>query len=313
MNRGLLAIIVSMVSWGIGNPFSDYAVAELSAYQVFVLEILAGTAILLLIVLAIPGMRGSLRTIPWRLAIPFGLVQPGFAYLSGNIGYQYGSVTTGVILMASEVLFLAVGGAVFLKEHLDRRALAAIVVGFSGSVLVGLAGATSNVETVATTVRVLGADAPAGLIGAIAFLGTGLSGAVYGLWCRKYAVQTNVLSLTIGQLLSACAMALVVMVTMGSTLAIHTLATSAVLAAIAAGLFGIGIPFLLFNYGAQFVTTKQMAISLNIIPIVAIGFGAMLGRGLPAPAQYVGIVMVLVSLFALETAEVESTQSTSVA
>jgi drug/metabolite transporter (DMT)-like permease len=306
MNRGLLAIVASMVCWGIGNPFSDLAVSSLTAYQVFVFEILIGTITLLLVVLVVPSLRASLSNVPWRLAIPFGLVQPGFAYLSGNIGYQYGSVTTGVILMASEVIFLAVGGAVFLKEHLGRSAFLAIMFGFAGSIVVGLAGASSNPETAGENVLVLGVSLPAGLVGAMAFLGTGLSGAVYGLWSRKYAATTNIMSLTIGQMISASGLALVVLFVSGSSIAVTELPSMGVGAAALAGVLGTSAPFFLFNYGSQFVTTKQTALALNIIPVVAIAFGAVIGRGTPAPGQYIGIVMVLVSLFALETAEAES-------
>jgi uncharacterized membrane protein len=38
-----------------------------------------------------------------------------------------------------------------------------------------------------------------------------------------------------------------------------------------------------------------------LIPVVAILFGAVLGRGLPIGAQYIGIALVLISLLALET------------
>ena len=57
------------------------------------------------------------------------------------------------------------------------------------------------------------------------------------------------------------------------------------------------------------LTTKQTALTLNIIPVVAILFGAVLGRGLPVGAQYVGIVLVLISLLALESGHDEKTDS----
>jgi drug/metabolite transporter (DMT)-like permease len=82
--------------------------------------------------------------------------------------------------------------------------------------------------------------------------------------------------------------------------------------AVLAGVIGTTLPFLLFNYAAPKLTTKQTALTLNIIPVVAILFGAVLGRGLPVGAQYVGIVLVLVSLLALESGHDEQVDSDSV-
>ena len=81
--------------------------------------------------------------------------------------------------------------------------------------------------------------------------------------------------------------------------------------AVLAGVIGTTLPFLLFNYAAPKLTTKQTALTLNIIPVVAILFGAVLGRGLPVGAQYVGIVLVLVSLLALESGHDEQADSDS--
>ena len=62
-----------------------------------------------------------------------------------------------------------------------------------------------------------------------------------------------------------------------------------------------GLAFLLYNFGAKTTQTKQAALALNLIPIVAIVFGALIGRGLPTTVQYLGIALVLVSMLALET------------
>ena len=70
----------------------------------------------------------------------------------------------------------------------------------------------------------------------------------------------------------------------------------AIMAAIA-GLFGVAIPFLLFNYASSLVPTKYSALALNAIPVVGIGFGALLGRGVPTPLQALGGLIVVVSLY----------------
>jgi drug/metabolite transporter (DMT)-like permease len=300
-NKPLFAMMASMVAWGVGNPIGDIAVEHMSPVAVFVIEMVCGLLILLIGAMFIPSLRRAIKHIPWRIAIPFGLLQPGLAYLSGNIGWQYGSVTTGAILMSSEVIFLALGGAIFLREKLSLWAVIALLVGVSGAIIVGIAGQTSNPETAGVQLIILGASISAGLVGALAFLGVGLAGAIYGLLMRRLNSQVNIISLTLGQMTSASAFSIVMVVATNTEIPTPVGVGNYFYVAVLAGIVGTSLPFLLFNYAAPKLTTKQTAITLNLIPVVAILFGAVLGRGLPIGTQYVGIGLVLISLLALET------------
>lgn len=300
-NKPLIAMMLSMVAWGIGNPIGDIAVEHMSPIAVFVIELISGLLILVIGALLIPALRNAMRRVPWRIAIPFGFLQPGLAYLSGNIGWQYGSVTTGAILMSSEVIFLALGGAIFLREKLSVWSVIALLVGVTGAIIVGIAGQASNPETDGIHLTILGFSVSAGLIGALAFLGVGLAGAIYGLLMRRLNSEVNLMSLTLGQMTSASAFSVVVLIATNTEIPTPSVIGNYFYVAVLAGIVGTSLPFLLFNYAAPKLTTKQTAITLNLIPVVAILFGAVLGRGLPIGAQYVGIALVLISLLALET------------
>lgn len=294
-------MMLSMVAWGVGNPFSDYSIDGLSPYATFFAEMVAGLVVFFVVAAFVPAVRRAIRHVPWKIAIPFGLLQPGLAYLCGNIGYQYGSVTTGVMLMASEVIFLALGGAVILREKLSPGSIIALLVGVVGAIIVGVAGATNNPETAGLQLDILGFSVSAGLVGSLAFLGTGLSGAIYGLLTRRLSPEINVISLTLGQVSTAVVMSTATLLLTHTP--VPTPAANGVYfwAAVIGGVLGTTLPFFLFNYAAPHLTTKQTALTLNIIPVVAILFGALMGRGLPVGMQYVGITFVLISLFALET------------
>lgn len=308
-NKPLIAMMLSMVAWGIGNPIGDIAVEHMSPIAVFVIELITGLLILVIGALLIPALRNALRHVPWRIAIPFGLLQPGLAYLSGNIGWQYGSVTTGAILMSSEVIFLALGGAIFLREKLSVWSVVALLVGVTGAIVVGIAGQASNPETEGIYLTILGFSVSAGLIGALAFLGVGLAGAIYGLLMRRLNSEVNLMSLTLGQMTSASAFSVAVLIATKTEIPTPSVIGNYFYVAVLAGIVGTSLPFLLFNYAAPKLTTKQTAITLNLIPVVAILFGAVLGRGLPIGAQYVGITLVLISLLALETGHDEEIEA----
>ena len=68
-----------MVAWGVGNPIGDIAVEHMSPVAVFVIEMICGLLILLIGAVFIPSLRRAIKHIPWRIAIPFGLLQPGLA------------------------------------------------------------------------------------------------------------------------------------------------------------------------------------------------------------------------------------------
>jgi drug/metabolite transporter (DMT)-like permease len=308
-NKYLVAMILSMVGWGLGNPIGDIAVEFIDPVSVFVIELFSGLLLFFALALVIPSLRSAIKQVPWKLALPFGLLQPGLAYLLGNIGWQYGTVTTGAILMSSEVIFLAIGGALFLREKLNLWSVVALLVGVTGAIIVGIAGQSSNPETSGQFVTVLGMSVSAGLIGAIAFLGVGLCGAIYGLLMRRLKSEINTTALTLGQMTSATFFSVVILIATQTELATPQSVGNYFYVAVLAGIIGTTLPFLLFNFAAPNLTTKQTALTLNIIPVVAILFGAVLGRGLPVGAQYVGIVLVLVSLLALESGHDKETDS----
>jgi drug/metabolite transporter (DMT)-like permease len=308
-NKYLVAMILSMVGWGLGNPIGDIAVEFIDPVSVFVIELFSGLLLFFALALVIPSLRSAIKQVPWKLALPFGLIQPGLAYLLGNIGWQYGTVTTGAILMSSEVIFLAIGGALFLREKLNLWSVVALLVGVTGAIIVGIAGQSSNPETSGQFVTVLGMSVSAGLIGAIAFLGVGLCGAIYGLLMRRLKSEINTTALTLGQMTSATFFSVVILIATQTELATPQSVGNYFYVAVLAGIIGTTLPFLLFNFAAPNLTTKQTALTLNIIPVVAILFGAVLGRGLPVGAQYVGIVLVLVSLLALESGHDKETDS----
>jgi len=302
-------MMLSMVGWGLGNPVGDIAVEFIDPVSVFVIELFSGLLLFFALALVMPSLRSAIKQVPWKLALPFGLIQPGLAYLLGNVGWQYGTVTTGAILMSSEVIFLAIGGALFLREKLNLWSVVALLVGVTGAIIVGIAGQSSNPETTGQFVTVLGMSVSAGLIGAIAFLGVGLCGAIYGLLMRRLKSEINTTALTLGQMTSATFFSIVVLIATQTELATPQSVGNYFYVAVLAGIIGTTLPFLLFNYAAPKLTTKQTALTLNIIPVVAILFGAVLGRGLPVGAQYVGIVLVLVSLLALESGHDKETDS----
>ena len=277
--RGLIALIASMLSWGLGNPFADMAIDAFSITQLLLLEISIGFAfVAIYVVIKFRRLRLS-----WKIALALGLLEPGFTYLFGNIGYANGSVSTGLIVMSTEVFFVAIIGALFLKEVISLRIALSIVMGFFGVVIAVSKVGDSGVDN---------------WLGVFAFIAAALSASFYVIVARIYATKNNVVDLVFGQLLVGTIFALVIFFGTNSNFDnASSIELKYWLAALFAGLFGVAIPFLLFNYASSLVPTKYSALALNAIPVVGIGFGALLGRGVPTPIQALGGLIVVVSLY----------------
>ena len=277
--RGLVALIASMLSWGLGNPFADMAIDAFSITQLLLLEISIGFAfVAIYVVIKFRRLRLS-----WKIALALGLLEPGFTYLFGNIGYANGSVSTGLIVMSTEVFFVAIIGALFLKEVISLRIALSIVMGFFGVIIAVSQVGDSGVDN---------------WLGVFAFIAAALSASFYVIVARVYATKNNVVDLVFGQLLVGTIFALVIFFGTNSNFDnASSIELKYWLAALFAGLFGVAIPFLLFNYASSLVPTKYSALALNAIPVVGIGFGALLGRGVPTPIQALGGLIVVVSLY----------------
>jgi drug/metabolite transporter (DMT)-like permease len=277
--RGLVALIASMLSWGLGNPFADMAIDAFSITQLLLLEISIGFAFVALYVL----IKFRRLRLSWKIALALGLLEPGFTYLFGNIGYANGSVSTGLIVMSTEVFFVAIIGVLFLKEVISLRIALSIVMGFFGVIIAVSQVGNSGVDN---------------WLGVFAFIAAALAASLYVIVARIYATKNNVVDLVFGQLLVGTIFALAIFFGTNSNFDnASSIELKYWLAALFAGLFGVAIPFLLFNYASSLVPTKYSALALNAIPVVGIGFGALLGRGVPTPLQALGGLIVVVSLY----------------
>jgi drug/metabolite transporter (DMT)-like permease len=284
--RSYILLALAMCSWGAANPLADIALREMSVSHMLLTEIGAGLVALSLIAL----VRGLNFKISWKWALLLGVLQPGLTFLFGNIGYVTGTVVTGLIIMASEVLLLALFGVLFLRERINGYETLAIIIGFSGALLVGWSATNEGLGTVTS---------------ALAFLLAATCAAGYSIAIRYYAIKfpdTDMFHLTWAQTFVTFLLILVSMpITSGlfESAEFSTYSSTTLLAALGSGLFGVAIPFVLYAEASKVVPARHAAIGLNIIPVVGISIGAALGLGLPTGLQYVGGFLVLASLFAL--------------
>ena len=285
--RAYVLLALSMLSWGVANPLSDIAMETLDVSHMLLLEVGAGAVALSIIAL----LRRTRLSFSWRWALLLGLLEPGLTYLFGNLGYATGTVTVGLIIMSAETLILALLARAVLKEFINGREYIAIAIGFLGAAAVGWSGQV---------------DGSTSFSAALFFLIAATAAAGYALAIRIYTTRNpdvDVFALTWAQTLVSLALALLLLPTASTPLGTLTQLDVHVAAALGAGVFGVAIPFWLFASAATLVPSRHAAIALNIIPVVGISIGALLGRGIPTAWQFFGGALVIVSLMALSQRE----------
>jgi drug/metabolite transporter (DMT)-like permease len=274
MNLKILILIASMISWGISNPLADLAITKFSPLFLALIECGVGF-IFLLLVTAIRRIRPQ---IPWRVVVFIGIMQPGLGWLLGNTGYTKETASTGVLILTGETLFTVFIGVFWLGDRLSYKQWFYILLGMSGVVVASATGA--HLDTSSTSIYFV------------------LSAALFGLYAnilRKYLSEYSSVELVLGQTFISVVF-LTVLYTFSGQSPPTNVSTHIWVSAILSGVFGVGLPFVAFNYALQNLPARITGPSLNIIPIVGIAGSIALGRGAPTLAQLFGGVIVIASI-----------------
>jgi drug/metabolite transporter (DMT)-like permease len=165
-------------------------------------------------------------------------------------------------------------------------------------------------------VVIIGAGAHAGgdtLPGHLLILGSALSAATYALLARRYSRRSPALVVTTYQLLAATAVAV------PYTIATHAARRSGLpaadaghwAAAIASGLVGVALPFLLYNRAIRRMRATVAAGVLNLIPLVGFVTAVVFLGNSPTLGEVLGGGLILFSAAWLGRSEARANLGTA--
>lgn len=102
-----------------------------------------GVASLALVALPSRRLRSSLKVAftpspAWRFALPGALIGTYLALLFWIAGFKYAPASVAAILNQTSTLFIVVLAALFLRERMSGRVIAAVLMAFAGSLVVML-------------------------------------------------------------------------------------------------------------------------------------------------------------------------------
>lgn len=268
--RGSISLLaLAAIGWGGSTTLSSYALRQFSPTDLLVIELLSGSVVIW--AFALHGDRGELRTPSWRAFALLGLCEPGLTYLLGNEGLRRDSASTAALLFAMETVLIVPLAALLLAERVSRTILLAIGLGSIGA-LVTAWGSRTGGDT---------------LLGHVLILAATLTAAGYALLARRTAHRASALTVTTYQLLAASAVAVpyALIAHAASRQGLPRADAAHWIDAVATGLSGVAVPFLLYNRAIARVPATIAAGLLNVVPLVGfltavvfLGDGATLAK-----------------------------------
>jgi drug/metabolite transporter (DMT)-like permease len=288
---GLIMLAVASVGWGCSTTLSAFALRQISPTDLLAIELVSGGVVIWAV--ALMSARHEFATPHWRAFAVLGLCEPGLTYLLANEGLRRDSAATAALLFALEAVVVVPLAAVFLAERVSSGVFLALGVGLLGA-LVTTGGAQAGKDT---------------LVGHILILGSTLAAASYALLARRTTHRAPALIVTTYQLLAATAIALPFAI--GS----HVVGGSGLppadsshwAAAIAAGLAGVALPFLLYNRAIVEIRATIAAGVLNLVPLVGFATAVLFLGDRPTLLEIVGGCLILISAAWLGRSETRPT------
>lgn len=275
--------MLACVSWGLSTALSKIALRQLTSTDLFGIEILVAAVPLGLLALA----RGSRLWRPDPVLLVLGILEPGLAYLLFDIGVRRTSAAHAALLLALDTPATLLLAVAFLRERIDAPLMLALGVGVTGSILVTWQGG--------------GADAT--LPGDLLVIASALTASCYGVLARHVSATRDALEITTVQVMGALILAVPIFgwsVARGQS---HV--TSAdpghLAVAVAVGLTGSVIAFLLYNRAIKQLTASRAALISVLVPVIAAGLTVLLvGERLSALAIVGGALSVVAALIAAQ-------------
>jgi drug/metabolite transporter (DMT)-like permease len=276
---GAALMVAAAASWGLSAVLAKVSLQQLAPLDLFGIELTAGAALIWGGLLS-RGLRGL--PAGWRTFAVLGAVEPALAYSLFNLGLSRTSAADGAILLATESLFTVLLGRLVLGERMSGRAAAAVPLGFAGAVVVAL-----------------GTNGHAGSwLGDALVVGGAACAAGYNVGARKFTRGTGSIEVTAVQLLAAAVVSVPIL--LGGAVAGHShlghVNAAHLVAAVATGVLGTAVPFMLFNAAIGQMQVSRVAVMLNLIPVFGVTLAVLLlGERLGLP-QLAGAVLVLLAV-----------------
>ena len=272
-----LAVIGAAVLWGASFPAMRVTIGVFGPWAVMWMRMVLALAVIM------PFARSLGPANPakgdWRLILAMVLFQPCLYFLFESYALKFTTSSQAGIISASLPLMVAIGARLALREALEARKLAGLILAMLGVVALTLAGDG-------------GGDAQNPMLGNFLELLAMMSAAGYMILVKMLCSRFAPWRLTAMQMLAGA-----VFFTPG---VIHLFQAGIsgwnlglVLAMLFLGVFVTLGAFGLYNWGTSRIPASRASAFVNLVPVVAVAMGwTFLGEGLNGIQVAAGAVVI---------------------
>jgi drug/metabolite transporter (DMT)-like permease len=259
------------------------AVRDVPPVSLAVLRFGQGSLLLAAAVLLVAPELLRVRWERLRLFALLGIVLFGLFPLTFNIGLQYTEASRGAVMLATMPIWSALLGRI-AGERLAGRQVAGVLLSVVG---IGLAFVEPG--------RAIGGDAMS-LVGDGLLLLTGLLGALYGLIAKRILAVDNPAAVTTYAMLFGTVLLLPIGVAEGLVPAVAGLDWQLLGLVVFLGVLGGAAAFFLWTWALSRITPTQVAVYVNLNPIVAALLGIALLGEQRSPVFVLGFAAVVIGV-----------------
>lgn len=256
--KAVLSVIFAGVLWGIISFFiKGLSAAGFDSMQITCVRMITASVIFTLIIAIISPEKLKVKLEDFPLFIGTGIISIVFF----NCCYFYtiikSQASVAVVLLYTSPVFVMILSALIFKERITVRKIIALILTFSGSVLV--AGLLGNGYKITPFVLLTG-------------LGSGLFYALYTIFGRFALEKYDTVTVTVYTFLFS-AVGSVPIGKLNKTFEIITSNPKVILYCLGVGLICTVLPYFLYTWGLQRMESGKAAIFVAVEPVV----GAVIG------------------------------------
>ena len=281
LNRGYLALFAVLLFWGSTFLITKFVLVEVAPLALTFLRFAIAFAVLA----PLAHRQGyRLRDTFRPTFLLFGLTGTTLFYALQNLGLNYTSITSTVLIQASIPAVTVLLAVIILKERLVLRQIAGIALVTLGMVLVALSGNSPS------------ANSSNPILGNLLNIGSVLAWAAYTIQGRKMAGERPPLVMTAASTGAGLIFLLPFAAWEVSTTGLPHLSPGGLLGVVYLGLVASGLTMFLWNYALHFLPASVASPYLNLIPIIGLVSAFFLGEQLPL-AQIAGGALALLGVW----------------
>ena len=260
-NRVILAVLAASAGWGLAGVGTRAAYeAGLSTPTVLSIRTLVvSVALSLFWVFALPKHT----PLAWKHGALIGVLRVGLTPMLFMASLNHISAGVEGLIITLIPATTALLAAITIKERVTKRQILGLLIGLTGTVVIGLSGDSG-----------LGADG--NITAGFALAGAGvIVGSITGIAQRHYAPHHDTIALAMPMFLSGTAVALVVGWFIGFD-DVTTFDSDIWVLLVVLGLLSTLLPFGLTLYASKHASATIVAMTAYVAPLVAVLGGAIL-------------------------------------